>query len=183
MYHIKANTISKCRYEEIEKKFAGVQHKAIESCHTSISRTDKEKTLQLEWKTSSENNLLQKQLKHAREKNSNFESEIEKLQDENRKLEKTLHERQKEINQGHVEILRLKLETEKLERKIKELNENREVRRLTDLNIRLMKKNEKLEANLQAKLSEIAQGGFQIGGLCNFSMHSKILPDRLSGIV
>ena len=187
MYHIKANTISKCRYEEIEKKFAGVQHKAIESCHTSISRTDKEKTLQLEWKTSSENNLLQKQLKHAREKNSNFESEIEKLQDENRKLEKTLHERQKEINQGHVEILRLKLETEKLERKIKELNEkplaDREVRRLTDLNIRLMKKNEKLEANLQGKLSEIAQGGFQIGGLCNFSMNSKILPDRLSGIV
>lgn len=167
MYHVKANTISKSRYEEIEKKFAEVQHKAIESCNTSISRADKEKTLQLEWKTSSENNLLQKQLKHAKEKNSNFESEIEKLQDENRKLEKTLHERQKLINQGHVETLRLKLETENLERKIKELNEkpltDREVRRLTDLNIRLMKKNEKLEGKLQGKLSEIAQVGFQIG--------------------
>ena len=166
MYHIKANTISKSKYEEIEKKFAGVQHKAIESSNTSVSRADKEKTLQLEWKTSSENNLLQKQLKHAKEKNSNFESEIEKLQDENRKLEKTLHERQKIINQGHVETLRLKLETENLERKIKELNEkpltDREVRRLTDLNIRLMKKNEKLEANLQGKLNEIAQVGFQI---------------------
>ena len=167
MYHVKANTISKSRYEEIEKKFAEVQHKAIESCNTSISRADKEKTLQLEWKTSSENNLLQKQLKHAKEKNSNFESEIEKLQDENRKMEKTLHERQKLINQGHVETLRLKLETENLERKIKELNEkpltDREVRRLTDLNIRLMKKNEKLEGKLQGKLSEIAQVGFQIG--------------------
>ena len=167
MYHIKANTISKSKYEEIEKKFAGVQHKAIESSNTSVSRADKEKTLQLEWKTSSENNLLQKQLKRAKEKNSNFESEIEKLQDENRKLEKTLQERQKDINQGHVETLRLKLETENLERKIKELNEkprtDREVRRLTDLNIRLMKKNERLEANLQGKLNEIAQVGFQIG--------------------
>ena len=123
--------------------------------------------MQLEWKTSSENNLLQKQLKRSKEKNSNFESEIEKLQDENRKLEKILQERQKDINQGHVETLRLKLETEKLERRIKELNEkpltDREVRRLTDLNIRLMKKNERLEANLQGKLNEIAQVGFQIG--------------------
>ena len=123
--------------------------------------------MQLEWKTSSENNLLQKQLKRAKEKNSNFESEIEKLQDENRKLEKILQERQKDINQGHVETLRLKLETEKLERRIKELNEkpltDREVRRLTDLNIRLMKKNERLEANLQGKINEIAQVGFQIG--------------------
>ena len=169
MYHIKANTISKSRYEEIEKKFAGVQQKTIKSSNTLLSRADKEKTLQLEWKTSSENNLLQKQVKHAKERNSNLEAEIGKLQEENRKLEKLLHERQKDINQGHVETLRLKFETKKLESKIKELNEkpltDREVRRLTDLNVRLMKKNENLEGKLQGKLSEIAQVGFQIGSI------------------
>ena len=138
----------------------------IESSNTSISRADKEKTLELEWKTSSENNLLQKQLKRANEKIANLEKEIEKLQEENRKLEKTLHEREKDINTGHVETLRLELETKKLESKIKELNEkpltDKEVKRLTDTNTRLIKKNEKLEGKLQGKLNEIAQVGFQI---------------------
>jgi len=164
LYHIKENTISKSKYEEIEKSFAGVklQNVTFESSKTDVNRADKEKTLELEWRTSSENNLLQRKLKHAEEKNSSLEAEITNLQEGNRVLEKLLHERDKDINRGHVETLRLKLETEKLESKIvKELNEkfliDKELKVLTDMNNRLMKKNEKLESDVHEKLSEIAQ--------------------------
>lgn len=131
-----------------------------------MQRAEREQTLQLEWKTQSDNSLLQKQLKNAKNKISILESEIENLEEEKRKLEKIVEKRDEEIGQSKLEALRLKLETKKLSSNIKELEGNslidKEVRRLTDLNVRLMKKNEKLELGMQEKMNEIAQVGFQI---------------------
>ena len=131
-----------------------------------MQRAEREQTLQLEWKTQSDNCLLQKQLKNAKNKISILESEIENLEEEKRKLEKLVEKRDEEIGQSKLETLRLKLETKKLSSTIKELEGNslidKEVRRLTDLNVRLMKKNEKLELGMQEKMNVIAQVGFQI---------------------
>ena len=120
--------------------------------------------MQLEWKNQSDIASLQKQLKHANKKIYNLQSEIDNLQDENRKLEKLLETRNEEIKESRLETLRLTLETKKLKSSI-ELEAtpliDKEVTRLTNVNVRLIKKNEKLESNMQEKMIEIVQAGFQ----------------------